>query len=133
MYQVDFAYLAFLIWDIIYIGLVVATCLHIFDIYKKHMKFNKDQHFRRNKSQHFNLRIPTLLIVIFIIFVCVPHFLSASVHFKCLEENGQIFYIAGVFYRFMGLTDPLIYIYSCKLFQIKIFRKRRQNTGVTQT
>ena len=95
MHLVDFAYLAFLIWDIIYIGLVVATCLHIFDIYKKHMKFNKDQHFRRNKSQHFNLRIPTLLVVTFIIFVCVLDFLNASVHFKRLKENGQIFYIVG--------------------------------------
>ena len=95
MHLVDFAYLAFLIWDIIYIGLAVATCLHIFDIYKKHMKFNKDQHFRRNKSQHFNLRIPTLLIVTFIIFVCVLDFLNASAHFKRLKENGQIFYIVG--------------------------------------
>ena len=59
------------------------------------MKFNKDQHFRRNKSQHFNLRIPTLLIVTFIIFVCVLDFLNASAHFKRLKENGQIFYIVG--------------------------------------
>ena len=128
----DRAYLPFLIWDIIYIGIVVATYLYIFHIYKKHLKFNKDQLFRRNKSEHFMLRIPTLLIVTFILFMCVPDFLNASVHFKLLDGNGQIFYIAGIFYRFAWLADPVVYIYSWKFFEMKIFIKRRRNTGVTQ-
>ena len=132
MYLADFVHLPFLIWDIIYTGMVVATYLYIFHMYKKHMKFNKDQHFHRNKSEHFKLRIPTLLIVTFIIFMCVPDFLNASVHCKLLKGNGQMFYIAGIFYRFAGLTDPVIYIYSCKLFEIKIFRKQRRDTEVTQ-
>ena len=128
----DRAYLPFLIWDIIYISIVVATYLYIFHIYKKHLKFNKDQLFRRNKSEHFMLRIPTLLIVTFILFMCVPDFLNASVHFKLLDGNGQIFYIAGIFYRFAWLADPVVYIYSWKFFEMKIFIKRRRNTGVTQ-
>ena len=128
----DRAYLPFLIWDIIYIGIVVATYLYIFHIYKKHLKFNKDQLFRRNKNEHFMLRIPTLLIVTFILFMCVPDFLNASVHFKLLDGNGQIFYIAGIFYRFAWLADPVVYIYSWKFFEMKIFIKRRRNTGVTQ-
>ena len=128
----DRAYLPFLIWDIIYIGIAVATYLYIFHIYKKHLKFNKDQLFRRNKSEHFMLRIPTLLIVTFILFMCVPDFLNASVHFKLLDGNGQIFYIAGIFYRFAWLADPVVYIYSWKFFEMKIFIKRRRNTGVTQ-
>ena len=128
----DRAYLPFLIWDIIYIGIVVATYLYIFHIYKKHLKFNKDQLFRRNKSEHFMLRIPTLLIVTFILFMCVPDFLNASVHFKLLDGNGQIFYTAGIFYRFAWLADPVVYIYSWKFFEMKIFIKRRRNTGVTQ-
>ena len=132
MYVADFLSLPFLIWDIIYIGIVFATYLYIFHVYKKHLKFNKDQHFRRNKSEHFKLRIPTLLIVTFILFICVPDFLNASARFKLLRGNGQVFYIAVIFYRFAWLADPVVYIYSCKLFEIKIFRKRRQNTGVTQ-
>ena len=78
------------------------------------------------------LRIPTLLIVTFILFMCVPDFLNASVHFKLLDGNGQIFYIAGIFYRFAWLADPVVYIYSWKFFEMKIFIKRRRNTGVTQ-
>ena len=121
----DNAYSAFLIWDIIYIGIVVATYLYIFHVYKKHIKFNKNQHFSTNNNKHFKQRIPTLLIVTFILFMCVPDFLNAFLHFKILKGNGQIFYIAGIFYRFAWLSDPIVYIHSYKIFEMKMFTNRR--------
>ena len=47
-------------------------------------------------------------------------------------EIDQIFYIACIFYRFAWLADPVVHIYSWKLLEMKIFRKRRRNTGVPQ-
>ena len=69
------------------------------------MKFNKDQHFPTINSEHFRLGIPTLLIVAFILFMCVPDLLNASVHFKLLKGNKQIFYITGIFYRSAWLEN----------------------------
>ena len=113
--------------------LVIATYSYIFCVYKKRMARIKSQaRFKSSNKKHFKLRTPTLIIVTFIIFVCIPDFINIFTHFQYLEGKGVIYQILGVFYRIAWLIDPLIYIYDCKLFKGKRFNNRIQSNVVSQ-
>ena len=133
LYFFNISFISYFIWDVIYMILVIATYSYIFCVYKKRMGRIKSQaRFKSSNKKHFKLRTPTLIIVTFIIFVCIPDFINIFTHFQYLEGKGVIYQILGVFYRIAWLIDPLIYIYDCKLFKGKRFSNRIQSNVVSQ-
>ena len=126
----------FVIWDFIYVVLVAATYIYIFLVYKKHIKLVKEK-IRSNNMRHFKLFTPTLVIFTFIIFMCIPDFINTFTQFGKIKGKRLVFSIVAVFYRISLLTDPIIYIYNCKLLRKKNFRNRNPiadtfTTEVTQ-
>ena len=79
----------------------------------------KDKKIKQNNKENFKLLVPTLIIVTFILFSCVPYLVN-SFHQLCnVEVKNTIFYVLGVFYRIGWSVDPIIHIYYCKLFPKK--------------
>lgn len=109
----EILFIPYFVWDVIYIVLVAATYFYIFCVYKKHKKQVK--HFKANNKEHFKLLIPTLLIVTFTTFVCIPDFINIFTYFQFLQGKVLMFHKLAVFYQIGWLIDPLIYIYDSKL------------------
>ena len=83
------------------------------------MEMNKGRKNKAINKEHFKLLVPTLIIVTFILFSCVPDLVNSFIQFYNVEVKDAIFYVLGVFYRIVWLVDPIIYIYYCKLFPKK--------------
>lgn len=128
----DILFLVYFTWDVICIGLVVATYFYIFVVYKKHMKFKNDHKSQPRYKEHFKLHIPTLLIVTSVIFVCIPDFVIFFIYFQLLKGTGIICNIMAIFYRIAWLVDPAIYIYSSTLFRKTLFKETYRKTAATQ-
>ena len=69
------------------------------------------------------MHIPTLLIVTFIIFVCIPDFVIFFIYSQLLKGTGIVYNIMAIFYRIAWLVDPAIYIYSSTLFRKTLFNR----------
>ena len=121
--------MAYFIWDIIYIGQVVATYIYIFIKYKKHRKLNKDQNVKSSDREHFKLLLPTLTIVTFLIFFfCIPDVVNFIFQFHYLDQE-IVFNLLGIFYRIAWLADPIIYIYNCKILSKSKRKYQPKNTA----
>ena len=95
---------------------VIAFLIFICFVYLIVSKLVNWIYFAKIKKEHFKLLVPTLLIVTFILFSCVPDLLNSFMQFYNVEVKDTRFYVLGVFYRIGWLVDPIIYIYYCKLF-----------------
>ena len=113
----EILFIPYVIWDVIYIILVATTYSYVFCEHKKHKKQIKRQN--SSNKEHFKLLIPTLIIVTFIIFGCIPDFTNIFTYFQFLQGKVLLFNILAVFYRIGCLIDPLMYIYDSKLFRKK--------------
>ena len=91
LYFFNISFISYFIWDVIYMILVIATYSYIFCVYKKHMGQIKSQaRFKSSNKEHFKLRTPTLIIVTFIIFVCIPDFINIFTHFQYRRKGSNI-------------------------------------------
>ena len=118
-------FIPYSIWDVIYIVQVILTYFYIFRKYKKHKRINKCRKNRQDDREQFKLVIPTLIILTFIMFTCIPDLINSSFQLFHVENRDLIFLIIVVNYRIGWLADPLIYIYNCKLL-----KKRKNNNNV---
>lgn len=127
VYLVNIIFVPYFIWDVIYIGLFLATYIYIFILCKRHAKVFKERKFRPNHSAHFKLLLPTLFILTFILFVCIPDFFIIFVYYRLLNgKEMTVNYIAFTFYRIAWLVDPVIYIYNCKFTKKKKQQRRTE-------
>ena len=119
IYFANILFLPYLIWDVLCAVLVIGTYFYTFRKYKEHIEMNKGRKNKAINQEHFKLLVPTLIIVTFILFSCVPDLVNSFIQFYNVEVKDTIFYVLGVFYRIVWLVDPIIYIYYCKLFPKK--------------
>ena len=103
---------------------VIAFLIFICFVYLIVSKLVNWIYFAKIKKEHFKLLVPTLLIVTFILFSCVPDLVNSFMQFYNVEVKDTRFYVLGVFYRIGWLVDPIIYIYYCKLFLKKKIQKQ---------
>ena len=121
-------YMPYFIWDLIYIGQVVGTYIYIFIKYKKHRKLKKEQKVKSNNKEHFKLLVPTLIIVTYLVFFCIPDIGHFIFQFHYLDE--ELFYnLFRISYRIAWLADPIIYIYNCKILSKSKLKCQHINTA----
>ena len=128
MYFTNIMYMPYFIWDVIYIIQVIATYFYIYFKYKKHKELIEDQKLKVNNKEHFKLLTPTLLIVTFIIFYCIPDFVNIFYQFYYFDGNTLICNLLGISYRISWLIDPILYIYHCKLISKTTVRSRTEKS-----
>ena len=116
-YVSNVMFTGYFIWDVIYVIQVVATYIYIFIKYKKHKKLVKRLKVQSNTRQHFKLLIPTLVVVTFIIFFCIPDFLTVIFQSGNVIHNGLVFQLLSKAYKISWLADPVIFICSYKLLR----------------
>ena len=119
IYVANILFLPYLIWDVLCAVLVIGTYFYTFRKYKEHIEMNKGRKNKAINQEHFKLLVPTLIIVTFILFSCVPDLVNSFIQFYNVEVKDTILYVLGVFYRIVWLVDPIIYIYYRKLFPKK--------------
>ena len=119
-------YFFYIIFDGLYIFLAIGTYSFIFRVYRRQLKFREDSHSSRNNDQ-FKLLIPTLIIVTFIIFICIPNIINTVYRQEISTTDKTIVYVAFTFYRIGWLIDPLIYIFfsACSKSTKQIKKKTR--------
>ena len=115
LYFANLMFMPYFILDVIYIIQVRSTYFYIYFKYKKHKELMEDKKLKSNNKEHFKLLTPTLLIVTFIIFYCIPDFVDIFYQFFDFDRNFIIYNVLGISYRISWLIDPIIYIYHCKL------------------
>ena len=107
----------YFIWDVTCIMRVIATYCYIFIKYKKHKELIKGFQAQPNNRQHLELLIPIVLTVTYIIFFCIPDFVTGLFQFGNVVASKLNFRIVGIAYKLSWLADPIIYIYNCKLLK----------------
>ena len=90
-------FLPSLIWDVIYISLVVPTYIYIFVVHRRQKKLRRNSNV--NKKSQFKLLVPTLIIIKFILFTILP---DLSCEFVGLLSNDFSLNISATFYSAVG-------------------------------
>ena len=108
IYFANILFLPYLIWDVLCAVLVIGTYFYTFRKYKEHIEMNKGRKNKAINQEHFKLLVPTLIIVTFILFSCVPDLVNSFIQFYNVEVKDTVFYVLRVFYRIGWLVDPII-------------------------
>ena len=116
-YISNIMFTVYFIWDVIYIIQVIATYCYIFIKYKNHKELFKGYKSQPNNRDQLTLLIPTFLITTYIIFFCIPDFVTGLFQFGNANFNILHFRIVAIFYKISWLADPIVFIYDCKLLR----------------
>ena len=108
IYFANILFLPYLIWDVLCAVLVIGMYFYTFRKYKEHMEMNKGRKSKAINQEDFKLLVPTLIIVTFILFSCVPDLVNSFIQFYNVEVKDTVFYVLRVFYRIGWLVDPII-------------------------
>ena len=121
---VNYLFIPSLIWDLIYIPLVVATYIYIFIVYRRQKKLRKTSN--ANKKNQFKLLVPTLIIMTFILFTILPDLYCA---FIGTLSNEFSLSISVTLYSAGWMADSVIIIYDFKFSRVKKKFSRRRDTA----
>ena len=110
-YISNIMFTVYFIWDVIYIKQVIATYFYIFIKYKKHKELVKGCKAQPNNRDHLRLLILTFLIETYIIFFCIPYFVTSLFQFGNVNFNTLHFRIVGISYKISWLVDPITVIH----------------------
>ena len=126
-YVVKHLFIPSLIWDLIYIPLVVATYIYIFIVYRRQKKLPKTSN--GNKESQFKLLVPTLIIMTFILFTILPDLYCA---FIGSLNNEFSLSISVTLYSAGWIADSVIMIYDFKFSKVKKKFSRKRDTVSTE-
>ena len=115
-YVINYLFIPSLIWDLIYILLVVATYTYIFIVYKRQKNFERIQ---------IKFLVPTLIIVTFILFTILPHLYCAFIGSLSNEFSLSI---SVTLYSAGWIADSVIIIYDFKFSKVKKKFSRSRDT-----
>lgn len=110
-YLINYLFIPSLIWDLIYILLVVARYIYIFIVYKRQKKLRKNSN--GNKESQFKLLVPTLITVLFTILPDLYCTFIGSLSNEFSLSISVMLYSAG------WIADSVIIIYDFKFSKLK--------------
>ena len=112
-----------IIFDAVFIVLVLTTYCYIFIAFRRQVKIKKSNQCWGHWDQ-FKPWVPSLIIVTFIVFKMVPDLFITASKYEIVHPGKTEIDIAYISFRIGWLIDPLIYIFS-------LFFKRRK-IGIAQ-
>ena len=112
----------YIIFDCLYLLIVVITYTYIFVVFKRQMKLRKTSGIARKSHNHFRFIVPTLIIATFILFNIFPNFLSLFIGVHPPENYNTDYGIRNIIYVLGWVVDPLIYLGN--LYFMKCRHKR---------